>query len=346
MKEYLISIESTIKDALKQLDKAASKTLFVVDPENVLLGSVSDGDIRRAILSGRDINKGISSIMNKNPTYVSNNYVIRDVKKVMLKNKFEAIPVLMGDKKIIKILLWNNIFNEKKMQYKQLDLPVVIMAGGKGKRLDPFTRILPKPLIPINNKPIIEIIMDEFAKFGMKNFYISINHKAKIIRAYFEEHNSDYNFKYITEDSPLGTAGALKLIENKLRSPFFVSNCDIIIKDDYTKIYDFHRESKYALTMVGSMQHYTIPYGVCYIDNGGLLKSIEEKPEYNLLVNTGMYLLDPHVLRFIPKNKLFNMTDLIIKLKNNNLKIGVLPTSQNSWIDVGRWSEFEKIISS
>ena len=219
------------------------------------------------------------------------------------------------------------------------------MAGGKGTRLDPFTRIFPKPLIPIGDNPIIEIIMDKFAKYGMKSFIISVNTKAKMIKAYFEDSRSKYNISFIDEDKPLGNIGALRFLEGKLKTPFFISNCDIIVECDYTKIYEFHQQHNCDLTIVGSLQHYTIPYGVCDIENGGILKSIKEKPEYDLLVNTGMYVFNPDILKFIPKNEFFNIPDLIKKLKKARKKIGVYPVSEKSWIDVGKLSEYKKHIN-
>ena len=155
------------------------------------------------------------------------------------------------------------------------------MAGGKGKRMDPFTRILPKPLIPLGDEPIIKIIMDEFNKFGIVNFYISLNEKAKMIKAYFHDHSSPYTIQFIDEEEPLGTAGALKYLKGKLDAPFFVSNCDIVLHANYKSILDFHTKGSYALTLVASMRHFTIPYGVCDVINDGELVEIKEKPEYD-----------------------------------------------------------------
>lgn len=218
------------------------------------------------------------------------------------------------------------------------------MAGGKGARLDPFTRILPKPLIPFGNDPVIKVIMDEFGKFGMNDFYISLNDKGRMVKAYFHDHDMDYRIEYIEEDKPLGTAGALKCLDGKMDGTFFVSNCDIIIQADYVSIFDFHKKGSYDLTLVGSMQQYTIPYGICDIDNGGVLKGIREKPEYDFLVNTGLYLLEPAIPQYIPENEYFDMTDLIKKIQDNGLKVGVFPISEKSWIDVGQWAEYKNTI--
>jgi NDP-sugar pyrophosphorylase family protein len=223
---------------------------------------------------------------------------------------------------------------------KQLNLPVVIMVGGKGTRLDPFTRILPKALIPLGETPIIEVIMDKFSVYGVKEYYISVNHKHKMIKAYFEDRKSKYNVSYIDEDKPLGTAGAIKLLENKINTPFFVSNCDIIINCDYSAIMKFHQDKKHMLTLIASMQHHTVQYGVCEIENDGSLFKIKEKPEYDFLVNTGMYIMNPEIMSYIPDNSYFDMTDLIEAIKEEKHTIGIYPVSEKSWIDVGQWEEY------
>ena len=348
LKKLIIYKDSNIRTALKRMDEGAEKILFVVDKKNKIYGSLSDGDIRRYILSNGDLNGIVDQVCNRKPIYLKTDYIMNTAKKIMLKEKIEAIPIINLNKEICDILLWNEVFEDdkivKKFRKNKINIPVVIMAGGKGTRLDPFTRILPKPLIPIGDKPVIEIIMDEYAKFGLNNFYISINHKGKMIKAYFEDKENDYEIYYINEDKPLGTAGALKYLEGKINSSFFVSNCDIIIKDDYTKIYDFHKKGYYTLTLVVSMQSHIVPYGVCEIENGGNLKKIIEKPQYNFLVNTGMYLLNPDVLKYIPENKFFQMTNLIEKLQNEKFKIGVYPVSEKSYIDIGRWDKYREII--
>lgn len=348
IRQYLIQKSESIKNALKLIDKNSRKIVFAIDIENKLYGALTDGNIRRWIIKTSGIEGKVEDICDKNPIFFLEGYSIEQVKEIMFSKGIEAVPVVDNERKIIKILFWNDIFKEEREKFTQINLPVVIMAGGKGTRLDPFTRILPKPLIPFNNKAIIEVIMDEYSKFGMKKFYISINYKAKIIKAYFEEQKSNYNFEFIEEDNPLGTAGALKFLEKKVNTSFFVSNCDTIIKEDYSKIYNFHKENNFVLTIVGSMQHHTIPYGVCEIKNGGKLKKIIEKPVYDFLANTGMYLLNSEVLYLIPHNKFYNITDLVSILIENNHKVGVYPISEKSWIDIGQWwqynSNFNKML--
>jgi NDP-sugar pyrophosphorylase family protein len=292
------------------------------------VGIVTDGDFRRAILRGVDLENSVEKIANKNFYFLETGYKSKEAEDIFENTPARHIPVL-DNGKLVDILIEEEFFKigEKISKKPQLNIPVVIMAGGKGTRLDPFTRILPKALIPIGEKPIIEIIMDEYAKYGIKDFYISVNHKSRMIKAYFEDLQEHYNIHYIDEDKPLGTAGALKYLEGKFSSSFFVSNCDIIIKEDYSKIYRFHKEGKYLLTLVGSMQHHTIPYGICEIKNGGELEIIREKPEYDFLVNTGMYILNPKVLKYLPKNEFFYITQLIEKLQKSGCKIGTYPVS-------------------
>ena len=345
METYLVLSEASIKDALKQMDKAGSKTIFVVEKENVLAGVISGGDVRRAVLRRVDLNERATLIMNSTPTVVNEDYDINTVKKIMLTEKHEAIPVINSNRQVIDVLLWDRVFKEQQKRiYPKLNVPVVIIAGGEGTRLDPFTRILPKALIPIGDKPMIEIIMDEYAKFGISEFYISLNHKKRMIKAYFDDSQSNFDIKYIVEDKPLGTAGSLKFLEGQIHTPFFVSNCDILIDADYSKIYEYHKNNGCDLTIVSSIQHHTIPYGICEIENGGSLKSITEKPQYSFLVNTGMYVISPEVLSFLPDDEFCHMTHLIEILKNLRKHVGVFPVSEGSWIDVGQWKQYEKTI--
>ena len=178
------------------------------------------------------------------------------------------------------------------------------------------------------------------------DFFISLNDKGRMIKAYFHDYDLGYRINYLEEDKPLGTAGALKYLEGRLDVSFFVSNCDIIIHTDYGSVYEFHKKGSYELTLVGSMQQYTIPYGVCEIDNGGVLKAIQEKPQYDFLVNTGLYLLEPTILQYIPENEYFDMTDLIRAVQYNGLKVGVFPVSEKSWIDIGQWNEYNSVVKN
>ncbi len=346
IKKLCIDKSVDLKTALKKMDEGSRKVLFIIENDRRLFGVLTDGDIRRWILSSGELQGYVYEFCNVNPVFVYSAYHLNTIKEIMLTQKIEAIPVLDSDNKIIDILLWEDAFSEKspRLAEKKIGIPVVIMAGGKGTRLDPFTRILPKPLIPIGDKPIIEIIIDKFYEHGVTEFYISVNHKAKMIKAYFEDLSGDYTVDYIDEDKPLGTAGSLKFLEDKFKRSFFVSNCDILINSNYSEILDYHYENKNDITLVASVKNYRIPYGICEIENGGTLCRIQEKPEYDFLVNTGLYVLKSEILHLIPENKFFDITDLIKRVRNHEGKIGVFPVSDKSWIDVGEWEEYREAV--
>jgi len=342
---FLITRNASLKDAMKKMDKSGAKNLFVVDDGKKLLGALTDGDIRRWILKGGDIRETLEDVYNRTPYFVTENYDKNEVKKNMLKNRIERVPVTGEDKEIVDVLFWENMFGEETFAVKnKLSMPVVIMAGGRGTRLDPFTRILPKPLIPIGEKTIIDIIMDKFAKYGIKDFYVSINHKAKMIKSYFEETRPPYDISYIEENLPLGTVGSLKFLNGKIEESVMVSNCDIIVDCDYSEVTKFHNGNGYDITIVGSFRHFTIPYGICEIEKDGLLKSMTEKPEYDFLVNTGMSVLRKNVLKLIPENQKFHITDLVKIVKKKGGRVGVFPINEKAWIDVGEWEEYRKSV--
>ncbi len=346
VEKFVIKSNTSIRNAMKILDKTGQGFLAVYK-NNRIFGIVTDGDIRRAILNSVDLNGCIEKISNEDFIFISNDEDEIKIEHIFRNTKARHIPVLK-DGKLIDIIFEEEFFLKRHKllpHRKTINLPVVIMAGGRGTRLDPFTRILPKALLPIEEKPIIEIIMDRFAAYGMKNFYITVNHKAKMIKAFFEDFQSDYKISFIDEDKPLGTAGSLKYLEGIFDTPFFVSNCDIIVKDDYSKIYEFYKSGNFDFALVASTYHHTIPYGVCEIENRGSLKEMKEKPEYDFLVNTGMYIINCDTLQFIPKKKAFDITDLIRSLKESGKKIGVYPVSEKSWIDIGKWEEYKEIVN-
>jgi len=346
MKDITIHPQATIKEAMEAMGKASEKVLLVVDDEQVLLGALSDGDIRRHILGGGDLAGTIQDAYQTDPIFVfQDNYDIERIKQILTKNRIGLIPILHKNRKIVDFVTWETVFgNNKDSEKQRLDVPVVIMAGGKGTRLEPFTKILPKPLIPVGGKPVVDHIIDRFRDYGISEFYLTIHHMSKIIRAYFEEKGPDYSIGFAEENESRGTAGSLKLLADKLNKPFFVSNCDIVIETDYADLYRFHLQNRHDITLVASAKQFNIPYGICELNGGGSLERIEEKPEYNFLVNAGMYILNPTVLELIPDNQLFHITHLIDKIKENGGQIGVYPVSENAWVDVGQWAEYRKAL--
>ncbi len=343
-KSIIIRPQATIKDALRQMDSAGYKTLFVTDDSGPLLGSVTDGDIRRWILKGRNLKKAVSQVMNRKPVYLRPGYSREEARTQMVSRMLECIPVIDEKDAIVSAVWWVDLFESKTARRKIRNMPVVIMAGGEGKRLSPFTHILPKPLVPLGDKPIIEHILDKFCEYGCRNFYLSVNYKAKILKAYFGDLDHAYNIQYIQEELPLGTIGSLYLLKNAIKSDFFVSNCDILIEADYYDMVRFHQERKNDITIVVSMKHYVIPYGICEIYNGGTLREIREKPEYDFMANTGLYIFNKEVIADIPHKCRYNVTDLINDYIRKGNKVGIYPVSEKSWIDIGQWEEMQEVI--
>ena len=345
MKDITVKLDTTIRQAMKALDKTAEKCLLVINENSKLLGSLTDGDLRRGILSGMSSSENISECYNKNATtFTKGNYTRDDAERVLRKKQLDLIPIIDIDDKVVDYLTWSNI-NQGKQDKKALeDVSVVIMAGGKGTRMEPFTSILPKPLIPVHEKPIIEHIIERFTDMGCSDFHLTVNYKGKILKAYFEELKPDYSVLFVDESKPLGTAGSLQYLKGKFNNPFFVTNCDIIIKADYLNLYEFHKKGGYDITLVASAKEYIIPYGTCELNDEGHLSHINEKPKYDFLINTGLYILNPSVLSIIPKNKFYHITHMIEDLKNKGKKIGVFPIDDEAWIDIGQWAEYKKVM--
>lgn len=346
MKNITVSSSITIKEAMGRLDETAEKALLVVDDDKKLIGALTDGDIRRHILKDQNLIDTIEKAYNRDPFFVfQEQFDLGVLKEFFTENMISLVPILDQDRKVVDYVTWEKVFGDGKKEEKQrVSAPVVIMAGGKGTRLKPFTTILPKPLIPVGNKPVMDHIIDRFRAHGITSFYFTVNHMSKIIRAYFEEKNTDYTIDFVQEDEPRGTAGSLALIKNNLKTPFFVSNCDIIIEADYSDLYQFHIKDSYDITLVAAAKQFNIPYGICELNDDGSLKGIEEKPKYNFLVNTGLYVLNPNVLELIPEKGMFHMTHLIDAVKAYGGKIGVYPVSEKSWMDVGQWEEYRRSV--
>jgi len=337
--KIIVSSDITIRQVMEKLDESAEKILFVVDQKLHLLGVITDGDVRRWILKNGSLDETAKTIMTRKPFLLKPGYDFENAKKLMKDENIECVPIVDKNNRLVSALWWTDLFESKERKYFQIQVPVVIMAGGKGTRLEPFTKVLPKALIPIGDKTVIEVIIEKFLAYGCTDFFVSINHKAGLIKSYFRDESIKYNIEFLQEDSFYGTAGSLKLLKNDLKGPFFVNNCDVIIDTDYSDILKFHNNNKNVITIVCSMKNFKIPYGVIETFSGGALKKIKEKPEYDFLVNTGMYIIEKEVLKMIPAGKFYHMTDLITDCKNSGYKIGVYPISENAWTDIGQMKE-------
>lgn len=336
IKDFLIEETTTVLEAMELLDRVAKKVLFVIR-DNKLVASVTDGDIRRWILKKGNLDAYISNVANYNPKFIYKKHRMK-AKEYMKSMSVEALPILDKNNYILSIVLWTD---EEIGTRPSLDIPVVIMAGGMGTRLYPYTKILPKPLIPIGEIPIVEHIINRFYNDGSKDFYLVVNHKKNMIKAYFNEIEKNYSINYVDEDTPLGTGGGLSLLKGKINSTFILSNCDILIEEDFNKIYEFHKKEKNLITMVCSLKNIVVPYGVIEIDENGHIENMKEKPKFSFLTNTGVYIVEPIVIAELEENIAIGFPDIIEKYKKLGEKIGVFPISEGSWMDMGQLDEME-----
>jgi len=346
LKEIQVLKSASIREAIVIMDDVGYGLCVCVDNSKTIIGIMTDGDFRRGVLNGIDLNNPVESIINNQFIKVEEGFSQEDIEGIFLNTVARAVPVVGVNGALQDIILKDVFFDGKgEAQIKgMMSYPVVIMAGGEGTRLAPFTNILPKPLLPLGDDPVIKVIMDRFNAAGVDEFYIAVNSKKQMIKGYFHDHKSPYKIHFIDEDEPLGTAGALGLVKENIKTNFFVVNCDIVLDVDYDDVVRFHNTEGFDLTLVASLKHFTVPYGVCNVDKQGLLVSMHEKPEQDLLVNTGLYFVNSSVLNFISGDEFLHMTDLIHILKEKGFKVGVYPVTEKSWLDVGQWEEYSETL--
>ncbi len=336
----LIDKESNLTSALKKMDHERVK-LLIVGAQKKFEGLLSIGDLQRAIIKNMDLSTHVSHILRPDIIVASIKESLTEIKEKMVKIRAEFMPVVNDQNEIVKVIFWEDLFAGQKPQPKgSFNLPVVIMAGGLGTRLKPLTNVLPKPLIPIGEKTMLEEIFDRFAAHGCQRFYISVNYKAELIRYYMDQLDLPYQLEFFTEEKPMGTAGSISLLKGRINETFFVTNCDILIEQDYSEILQYHREQQNEITVVAALKHFPIAYGTIETgDNGKLLKLVE-KPELTFKINSGMYILEPHLIDQIPDDQFFHITYLIDQVMARGGRVGVFPVSEKSWRDVGGWKEY------
>lgn len=344
MEMFLENGSTKIVDAMKKISINATGIIFVVDNDKRLIGTVTDGDIRRWIIKTGSLSSEISNLMNTNPKYVFMSEKSQ-ARELLSKYSIRVVPIVDEDMRVVEIYFEDAILQKisgEKMKALG-DIPVIIMAGGKGTRLYPYTKILPKPLIPINDIPIVERIIKEFCKYGSEKIYMTLNYKKEMIKAYFRDLEADYDIHFVEEDRPLGTAGSISLIEDELPDTVIITNCDILIRADYADIVANHKNSGNALTVVSSFMKMTIPYGVIKSSSDGIIDEMEEKPSIPYFANTGMYVIDSKYLQEIPKDSYFDMTDLVDKLIKENKRVGMYPISEEAFLDMGEMVKMQQM---
>ncbi len=338
---HLIKPNITIFQALKILKKTGDKCLLVADSKKNLLGTLTDGDIRSALIKGQDLKTNIKKFYNKKPKFI--NFNQRNdkniIKKILIDHAIDLLPVLKK-KRIVQVIRWGDFFSEG-VEYKKPSVDVVIMAGGKGTRLKPFTKVLPKPLIPVNNKPLISHIIDNLKKIKVSKFWICVNYKWQVLKSFVTTYEKNINLNFIKEKKPLGTIGALSLIpKDKISNNFILTNCDILVNSDVQSILDFHINQKSDLTITVVRKKFTMPYGECKIKENHMLYEINEKPEHDYFVNTGFYIFNKKILNYINKKNRLDFNQLIPKLKKKKLKILCYPIEEYKWSDFGVWDSY------
>lgn len=340
IKSFLIDENCTMLQAMEVLDKVIKKILFVTH-DGSFVATITDGDVRRWILKNGELGATVKDVANYNPKFLQEGQK-SIAERFMREHSIEAVPIVNGNNEIVTIVLKDEKSIEQK---KNLNLPIVIMAGGLGTRLYPYTKILPKPLIPIGEIPIVQHIMERFNDYGCRNFYLIVNHKKNMIKAYFNEIEKPYEIVYADEEQPLGTGGGLSMLKGKINGTFVLSNCDILIDADYEKIYQYHKSKNNVITMVCSVKNIKIPYGVIELDGDGHIASMHEKPEFSFITNTGMYFVESRVIDEIEANTPIGFPDIIEKYKSAGENIGVFPISETGWMDMGQLDELEKMRS-
>lgn len=333
---YCIGTNSTIKEAMKVIDKNLTGGALVVNENNELVGTITDGDIRRAILKGRSINEGIESTYFKNFKFVTEQHSKKKAKEYMLSNKIRQVPVIDKNKKLIDLYFLDDIIS-----YDKKDNYVFILAGGLGTRLRPLTETVPKPMLTVGDKPILELIIEQFKEYGFRNFIVSLNYKGEIIEEYFKDGKEfEVNIEYIRETKKLGTAGSIALVKEKFTKPFIVINGDILTGIDFDKFLNHHMKNNFNITVGVRNYEINVPYGVLVTDNM-FIESLEEKPTYKFHINGGVYAVNPEITKYIQENEVYNMTDLIEDAMRNQYKSGIYEITEY-WTDIGQIDDYRK----
>jgi len=328
VKKTFISLDQKLSDALKSLTSTQSKICIVVDKNEIFKGILNDGDIRRALLNGKNLNTKIYEIYNKKPTVIKKNFSKETCLKILKARDIDQAPII-ENKKVI------GIFFKDKFLLKNLKTPVAIMSGGLGIRLRPLTLKLPKALVLIKKKPMLSVVIENIKNYGYKNFLLTTYYKHNLIKNYFK--NGDIlgvNINYIKEKSPLGTAGSLSMIKKKIKDKnFLLTNCDVLSDINYKNLLEYHLSNKADLTI--AVKKYTSQSRYGEINLKGIhVKKIIEKPKKHLIINSGIYVLKTSSIKFLKKNNRMDMNELILRMIKNKKKIIAFPFYEN-WYDLG-----------
>jgi dTDP-glucose pyrophosphorylase len=334
--KILLSPDGTISDAIKAIDAGSLQIALIVDAKRRLLGTITDGDVRRGILRGISIDRPAVDIMNRDFTVARAGDTRESILEIMKLKEIRQVPILDDNNCVSGIEILNDL-----LQPRERENRVVLMAGGMGSRLRPLTNDCPKPLIHVGNKPIMETILENFIEYGFRHFYVSVNYKADMVKSYFKDGSRwGVDIRYIHEDKALGTAGPIALLPEKMNQPLLVMNGDLLTKINFQQLLDFHQEHRAKATMCVREYDFQVPYGVVKLEKHRLLQ-IEEKPVQRFFVNAGIYVLEPETMDHIPHDTYFDMTDLFAKIIAQGSETAAFPIREY-WIDIGRLDDLEQ----
>ncbi len=331
-----------LKEAIRQLNENAKRILLVVDARDVLIGTVTDGDIRRGLLHPSGFDGAIETVMTRAYTALARSEpdLVGRARVLMLEHGLIHIPILDEASRVCDLILWEDVLGAGQPVVEAMPQKntVVIMAGGKGTRLDPFTQVLPKPLVPIAGKPAVELIMERFAAHGFRRFVYTLNYKKEYLKLFLKERDFPYDISWVEEEEYLGTAGSLSLLKGKVDGSLFVVNCDTLLDLNFAEVLEWHQNQQAPLTIIGAHNEVHVPFGVLTL-NQGSLEQIHEKPVHDVMVNTGMYVMEPSVLSDIPEATKLDMNELINTLTKRG-RVSVYPVYGRDWVDIGGWDSY------
>ena len=331
-RDYLLPEDATIRDAIVVLEN--NQCSVIVDAEEHILGTITDRDIRKALLKQVAIDSSICEVMNKSPTTLSFPLEAAEIRQKLGKMSFEQFPVVDSQQKVM------GLHTNQELMQVRFPNTVVLMAGGLGSRLSPLTEECPKPLLKVGHQPVLETIIEGFLEHGFHRFMISVNYQSEMIENYFQDGRQwGVSIDYLREKEALGTGGALSLLDETLEHPIIVMNGDLLTKLNFRSLLEFHQDHDALVTMCVREYDFQVPYGVVELD-GSFATAIEEKPLHKFFVNAGVYVISPEVLSSIPKNQFYNMTDVIIPLLEQK-KVSSFPIHEY-WIDIGKVEDYQQ----
>lgn len=327
----------TVSEAMQKIDGNSSGILFLVGKNNKLTGCLTDGDVRRYLLAGGKMSGDAMDAANKSPKVAKSE---EEAISLHHKRDYIIIPIVNDSGCIVELYAGNGKEVKKRSPIR---MPVVINAGGKGTRLDPFTKVLPKPLIPVGEIPIIEHIIKEYQSYDCTEFHIIVNYKKELMKAYFADNENSYKITWYDEDKPLGTGGGLSLLRGVFSETFFFANCDALLTANYESMVKFHKENGNVITMICAYKNINIPYGVVEIGINGTIENMKEKPLMSFLTNTGIYIVEPEVIDDIQDGEPIGFPDIVEMERQKGKRVSVFPVSENDWMDMGQLPELEQM---